>query len=102
MAEPPRTLGGVVLVVHILGLDEDAVVIAGDVLRVPADGPSGLQATHHRALHAATVHAGVQPVSSAKGVVEAELMGVKNFGQTSLVEIREKLNEYNLDLRKIE
>ena len=33
---------------------------------------------------------------------EAELMGVKNFGQTSLVEIREKLNEYNLDLRKIE
>ncbi|MDX1385020.1 MAG: DNA-directed RNA polymerase subunit alpha C-terminal domain-containing protein, partial [Thermoanaerobaculia bacterium] len=29
---------------------------------------------------------------------EAELMGVKNFGATSLVEIREKLKEYNLDL----
>jgi DNA-directed RNA polymerase alpha subunit len=29
-------------------------------------------------------------------------MGVKNFGQTSLVEIREKLTQYNLDLRLLE
>ena len=33
---------------------------------------------------------------------EAELMGVKNFGMTSLVEIQEKLTEQNLALRKLE
>jgi len=33
---------------------------------------------------------------------EAELMGIKNFGATSLHEIREKLQKFNLDLREIE
>ncbi len=33
---------------------------------------------------------------------EAELMGVKNFGQTSLVEVREKLAENGLSLRNLE
>ncbi|MEM7682910.1 MAG: DNA-directed RNA polymerase subunit alpha C-terminal domain-containing protein [Planctomycetota bacterium] len=33
---------------------------------------------------------------------EAELMGVKNFGMTSLVEIREKLTEAGLSLRTLE
>jgi len=33
---------------------------------------------------------------------EAELMGVKNFGMTSLVEIREKLQDFGLGLRQIE
>ncbi len=33
---------------------------------------------------------------------EAELMGVKNFGMTSLVEIRDKLNEMGLGLRKLD
>ena len=33
---------------------------------------------------------------------EAELMGVKNFGMTSLVEIREKLIEQGLNLRKLD
>ncbi|MEM7621608.1 MAG: DNA-directed RNA polymerase subunit alpha C-terminal domain-containing protein [Planctomycetota bacterium] len=33
---------------------------------------------------------------------EAELMGVKNFGATSLVEIREKLTEFGLTLRIID
>jgi DNA-directed RNA polymerase subunit alpha len=33
---------------------------------------------------------------------EAELMGVKNFGVTSLTEIREKLEEMGLGLRKLE
>lgn len=33
---------------------------------------------------------------------EAELMGVKNFGQTSLEEINEKLGEYGLALRRLD
>jgi DNA-directed RNA polymerase subunit alpha len=33
---------------------------------------------------------------------EAELMGVKNFGMTSLLEIKNKLASYNLGLRKLE
>ena len=33
---------------------------------------------------------------------EAELMGVKNFGATSLVEVREKLVDYGLSLRLLE
>lgn len=33
---------------------------------------------------------------------EAELLGVKNFGATSLVEVRAKLTEYGLGLRKID
>jgi len=33
---------------------------------------------------------------------EAELMGVKNFGATSLVEVKAKLSEYGLALRSIE
>ncbi|MEM1444542.1 MAG: DNA-directed RNA polymerase subunit alpha C-terminal domain-containing protein [Planctomycetota bacterium] len=33
---------------------------------------------------------------------EAELMGVKNFGMTSLVEIKEKLGEMGLSLRRLE
>ena len=33
---------------------------------------------------------------------EAELMGVKNFGMTSLVEIKEKLTEAGLSLRFLE
>ena len=33
---------------------------------------------------------------------EAELMGVKNFGMTSLLELKEKLVEMGLSLRKLE
>jgi DNA-directed RNA polymerase subunit alpha len=33
---------------------------------------------------------------------EAELMGVKNFGATSLTEVKEKLVEYGLSLRKLD
>jgi DNA-directed RNA polymerase subunit alpha len=33
---------------------------------------------------------------------EAELLGVKNFGATSLAEVRQKLNEFGLLLRKID
>jgi DNA-directed RNA polymerase subunit alpha len=33
---------------------------------------------------------------------EAELMGVKNFGQTSLLEIKEKLTKVGLALRELE
>jgi DNA-directed RNA polymerase alpha subunit len=32
---------------------------------------------------------------------EAELMGVKNFGSTSLDEIKERLELHNLSLRKL-
>ena len=45
---------------------------------------------------------GVQTIGDLASRTEAELMGVKNFGQTSLVEIREKLAQYNLDLRMLE
>jgi len=30
---------------------------------------------------------------------EAELLGTKNFGQTSLAEVKERLRQYNLSLR---
>ncbi|MBX3364849.1 MAG: tetratricopeptide repeat protein [Phycisphaeraceae bacterium] len=33
---------------------------------------------------------------------EAELMGVKNFGATSLTEVRQKLTEYGLELRTLD
>ena len=33
---------------------------------------------------------------------EAELLGVKNFGATSLTEVRAKLQDYGLSLRKID
>jgi DNA-directed RNA polymerase subunit alpha len=33
---------------------------------------------------------------------EAELMGVKNFGQTSLEEIKQKLTQHGLGLRRLE
>ena len=33
---------------------------------------------------------------------EAELMGIKNFGATSLKEIRERLVEHGLSLRKLD
>ncbi|MFK7959206.1 MAG: DNA-directed RNA polymerase subunit alpha C-terminal domain-containing protein [Phycisphaerales bacterium] len=45
---------------------------------------------------------GVQTIGDLATRTEAELMGVKNFGQTSLDEIRRKLQDHNLDLRKLE
>ena len=45
---------------------------------------------------------GVQTIGDLASRTEAELMGVKNFGQTSLVEIREKLGQFNLDLRALD
>jgi len=33
---------------------------------------------------------------------EAELMGVKNFGATSLVEVKEKLKHHGMALRQLE
>ncbi|MFW6059113.1 MAG: DNA-directed RNA polymerase subunit alpha C-terminal domain-containing protein [Phycisphaeraceae bacterium] len=45
---------------------------------------------------------GVQSIGDLVTKTEAELMGVKNFGMTSLNEIREKLQEHGLDLRSIE
>lgn len=44
----------------------------------------------------------IQTIGDLATRTEAELMGVKNFGATSLVEIREKLTEYGLDLRTLE
>ena len=44
----------------------------------------------------------IQTIGDLATRTEAELMGVKNFGATSLVEIEEKLKEYNLELRKLE
>ena len=44
----------------------------------------------------------IQTIGDLATRTEAELMGVKNFGQTSLDEIRKKLTDYNLDLRTLE
>ena len=44
----------------------------------------------------------VQTIGDIVLKTEAELMGVKNFGLTSLVEIKGRLNEVGLDLRTLE
>ncbi|MHC4990127.1 MAG: DNA-directed RNA polymerase subunit alpha C-terminal domain-containing protein [Planctomycetota bacterium] len=44
----------------------------------------------------------IQTLGDLATRTEAELMGVKNFGATSLNEIRAKLQEYSLDLRTLE
>lgn len=44
----------------------------------------------------------IQTLGDLASHTEAELMGIKNFGATSLKEVREKLTEYGLTLRKLE
>jgi len=44
----------------------------------------------------------IQTLSDLAIRTEAELMGIKNFGTTSLVEINERLAEHGLELRKID
>lgn len=44
----------------------------------------------------------IQTIGDLATRTEAELMGVKNFGATSLDEVQEKLAEYNLDLRVLD
>jgi DNA-directed RNA polymerase subunit alpha len=44
----------------------------------------------------------IQTIGDLATRTEAELMGVKNFGATSLTEISEKLLEFNLELRTLE
>jgi len=43
----------------------------------------------------------IQTIGDLATRTEAELMGVKNFGQTSLEEIKQKLSEHGLDLRQL-
>ncbi|MEM9882227.1 MAG: DNA-directed RNA polymerase subunit alpha C-terminal domain-containing protein [Planctomycetota bacterium] len=45
---------------------------------------------------------GVTSIGDLVMKTEAELMGVKNFGMTSLVEIKERLTEFGLSLRTLE
>lgn len=45
---------------------------------------------------------GIQTLGDLAARTEAELMGVKNFGSTSLDEVKEKLTEHNLKLRDLE
>jgi len=45
---------------------------------------------------------GLQSLGDLAARTEAELMGVKNFGSTSMDEVKEKLAEYGLELRKID
>ncbi|MCH8345143.1 MAG: tetratricopeptide repeat protein [Planctomycetes bacterium] len=47
-------------------------------------------------------HLGIQTLGDVATRTEAELMGVKNFGATSLTEITLKLTEYGLKLRSLE
>ena len=44
----------------------------------------------------------IQTLGDLATRTEAELMGVKNFGATSLVEVLEKLQQHNLELRTLE
>ncbi len=44
----------------------------------------------------------IQTVADLVSHTEAELMGVKNFGATSLMEVKEKLGEMGLELRHLE
>lgn len=44
----------------------------------------------------------IQTLGDLASHTEAELMGVKNFGATSLKEIRERLTEFGLGLRKLD
>jgi len=44
----------------------------------------------------------IQTLGDLASHTEAELMGIKNFGATSLKEVRDKLTEYGLLLRKLE
>jgi len=44
----------------------------------------------------------IQSLGDLVAHTEAELMGVKNFGATSLSEVREKLSEMNLRLRELD
>lgn len=44
----------------------------------------------------------IQTIGDLCSHTEAELMGIKNFGATSLVEVREKLGEMGLSLRHLE
>jgi len=45
---------------------------------------------------------GINTVGELATRTEAELMGVKNFGQTSLTEIKQRLTELGLGLRKLD
>jgi DNA-directed RNA polymerase subunit alpha len=45
---------------------------------------------------------GVQSIGELAARTEAELMGVKNFGQNSLDEIKRKLVEMGLSLRELD
>ena len=42
----------------------------------------------------------IQTIGELAARSESEFLGVKNFGQTSLNEIRQRLGEYGLTLRK--
>ncbi len=44
---------------------------------------------------------GIHTIGDLATRTEAELMGVKNFGQTSLDEIKEKLTDHGLELRQL-
>jgi DNA-directed RNA polymerase subunit alpha len=44
----------------------------------------------------------IRTIGELASRTEAELMGVKNFGATSLVEIREKLGQHGLSLRELQ
>ena len=44
----------------------------------------------------------IQTLGDLVSHTEAELMGVKNFGATSLLEVRQKLGEFGMHLRTLE
>ena len=44
----------------------------------------------------------IQTLGDLASHTEAELMGIKNFGATSLTEIKDRLTEFGLGLRKLD
>jgi DNA-directed RNA polymerase subunit alpha len=45
---------------------------------------------------------GIHTLGDLASRTEAELMGVKNFGATSLSEVKTRLHEHNLELRQLD
>jgi len=50
----------------------------------------------------ALIKLGIETLSELVGKTEAELLGCKNFGVTSLNEVKERLTSYGLSLRQLE
>ncbi len=90
-----------------LGMNFDDASMASEVAKTNADGSEAdtrlvdeleLSVRAKRALD----RLGIRTFAELTCKTEAELLGCKNFGITSLTEIKEKLTKYGISLRKLE